>query len=292
MRKSNRYAVITPYYKEPPATLQRCVDSVRRQRTGADHFLIADGFPQDWLDEAGVNHLRLRHSHGDLGNTPRGIGGLVAVSQRYDGIGFLDADNWYDDDHVEACAMAAKAEGAADLVIAQRRMMRVDGTPTDYPEEFDHTDTNCYWFLEGSFPLLHHWLSMPAELGLVGDRVFYRMIKSRNLVVRRTEKITVNYTCLFESFYRALGETPPADAKPNVDWNPIYTWLLGLDVAQQRVVAERCGIDLVPLVTRTLAERSRTPELRRNSLCPCGSGKKYKHCHGALQSSRETLAPD
>ena len=20
----------------------------------------------------------------------------------------------------------------------------------------------------------------------------------------------------------------------------------------------------------------------RNALCPCGSGKKYKHCHGAL----------
>jgi preprotein translocase subunit SecA len=22
----------------------------------------------------------------------------------------------------------------------------------------------------------------------------------------------------------------------------------------------------------------------RNELCPCGSGKKFKHCHGALQS--------
>ena len=23
----------------------------------------------------------------------------------------------------------------------------------------------------------------------------------------------------------------------------------------------------------------------RNELCPCGSGKKYKHCHGALQQA-------
>ena len=28
---------------------------------------------------------------------------------------------------------------------------------------------------------------------------------------------------------------------------------------------------------------SNTP---RNSPCPCGSGKKYKHCHGALSHQR------
>jgi preprotein translocase subunit SecA len=28
---------------------------------------------------------------------------------------------------------------------------------------------------------------------------------------------------------------------------------------------------------------SNTP---RNSPCPCGSGKKYKHCHGALSTQR------
>jgi preprotein translocase subunit SecA len=27
------------------------------------------------------------------------------------------------------------------------------------------------------------------------------------------------------------------------------------------------------------------PKVGRNELCPCGSGKKYKHCHGALQAS-------
>ena len=26
------------------------------------------------------------------------------------------------------------------------------------------------------------------------------------------------------------------------------------------------------------------PKVGRNELCPCGSGKKYKHCHGALQA--------
>jgi len=27
---------------------------------------------------------------------------------------------------------------------------------------------------------------------------------------------------------------------------------------------------------------SPSQRLSRNALCPCGSGKKYKHCHGAL----------
>ena len=25
------------------------------------------------------------------------------------------------------------------------------------------------------------------------------------------------------------------------------------------------------------------PKVGRNEPCPCGSGRKYKHCHGALQ---------
>jgi preprotein translocase subunit SecA len=29
--------------------------------------------------------------------------------------------------------------------------------------------------------------------------------------------------------------------------------------------------------------RRETPKVGRNEPCPCGSGKKYKHCHGRLQ---------
>jgi preprotein translocase subunit SecA len=34
---------------------------------------------------------------------------------------------------------------------------------------------------------------------------------------------------------------------------------------------------------RDPADRSTWGKVGRNELCPCGSGKKYKHCHGALQ---------
>ena len=32
----------------------------------------------------------------------------------------------------------------------------------------------------------------------------------------------------------------------------------------------------------TAATAAAVPRVGRNDPCPCGSGKKYKHCHGAL----------
>ena len=283
MRNFGRFAVITPYYKEPREILQRCLESVKRQTVAADHFFVSDGFPQDWLDNEGVKHIRLGHAHRDFGNTPRGIGALLAVSEHYNGIGLLDADNWYDDDHIEVCnAAAASISGApADLVYARRRMMRIDGTPTDFPDEPGHVDTSCYWFLEGSFHLLHYWVTMPIELAAICDRAFYRMIVSRNLAVRDAHKITVNYTYTYENLYRALGETPPPGVKPLVDFRPIFEWLLGLNASQRQFVANRCGFDPMSMLTQTIGGSHPRP-VGRNSDCPCGSGKKYKHCHGKL----------
>src|SRR6476620_8695990 len=78
-----RYAFITPYYKEMRDFLERCVASVKQQTIRADHILVSDGFPQDWLDQADVRHVRLDCAHGDYGNTPRGIGSLMAVAEGY-----------------------------------------------------------------------------------------------------------------------------------------------------------------------------------------------------------------
>ena len=85
---------VTPYYKEDFKLIKRCLESVKNQSISCDHILIADGFPQKWIDDTGVRHLILDRSHGDAGNTPRGLGALLAIAEEYDGIGFLDADNW------------------------------------------------------------------------------------------------------------------------------------------------------------------------------------------------------
>ena len=122
-----RYCVVTPYYKEERALLERCFGSVRRQVPNVDHIVVADGHPQDWIDALPVRHIKLDRAHGDYGNAARGLGALMAIAEGYDGIAFLDADNWYDDDHLASCLAAAESGqdishrcGAAPLLPPRR----------------------------------------------------------------------------------------------------------------------------------------------------------------------------
>jgi glycosyltransferase involved in cell wall biosynthesis len=280
---SGPFAIITPYFKEPAEVLKRCIDSVKHQSVSADHFLISDGYPQDWLDGAGVRHLRLGAAHKDLGNTPRGLGALLAISEGYKGIGFLDADNWYDPDHVEQCCAAANSVKGepADLIVAKRRILLPDGTATKLPEEPNHIDSNCYWLLEGAFHLVHHWITMMPEVALMSDRLIYRVVKENSLTMYYTRSETVNYVGNYAVYYRAIGKTPPPDAKANITPVPIFNWIKSLDGRQRRLASQRCGVDLEAL-ERDVAH-SMFSRASRNESCPCGSGRKYKHCHGAYR---------
>jgi glycosyltransferase involved in cell wall biosynthesis len=245
MVKRSRYAIVTPYYQEERAVLQRCRDSVAAQTLAADHILVADGFPQDWIDGEAARHIRLDSAHGDYGNTARGLGALLAAAEDYDGIGFLDADNWYERDHVARCV--ATGETGADLVLARRRFVRPDTSPMPMSDDPNHADTSCYWFQPGSYHLLRYWLTMPRGLALIGDRVFYRLVTEQKLSVARVAEVTVNYLCLWESDYRRIGETPPPGAKPNVQLN-IAQFLGALSPDRRRVLKRLCGIDLASLL--------------------------------------------
>jgi glycosyltransferase involved in cell wall biosynthesis len=247
MAKRRPYAVVTPYYKEERAILQHCIDSVRQQSAGAEHILVADGFPQDWVDGENVRHIRLDSAHGDYGNTARGLGGLLAAAEDYDGIGFLDADNWYDPEHVERCVAAGSDAEATDLVIARRRFVRPDGSAMPLADDPNHVDTSCYWFQPGGYHLLRFWVTMPRGLALIGDRVFYRTVQAQNLALKRLAEPTVNYLCLWESDYRAIGETPPPGAKPNVQLN-LANFLGSLSPERRRVLKRLCGIDVMTLL--------------------------------------------
>jgi hypothetical protein len=241
-----RYAIITPYYKEVRPTIERCIESVRRQSVATDHFLIADGFPQSWIDDEGVRHFKLDRAHGDYGNTPRGVGALIAIAEEYDGIGFLDADNWLDDNHVQACieAPATSREGAmpCDYVIAQWRLRRPDSTVIPWPEEFGHVDTNRFFFLRGSFHIVPRWAMIPHDASASGDRIFYAMLVRQSLRSVRIEEATVNYLCLWESCYRALGESIPAGAKPAIDSGRLVYWFDSLSPREREIANRLTGV--------------------------------------------------
>lgn len=189
--------------------LARCIDSVAAQTVKCNHLMVADGvYP---FHPPRTRHISLDRNHDDYGNTPRAIGALLGVAERYDGIAFLDADNWYEPDHIETC-LAVSA--GADAVIAQRFFRHVEtGEILKLPEEHDHVDTNCWLFLPGAFRLLPRWVFFPKEAALIGDRLFWQAIKGR-LRLGHTEKQTVNYTCTYSVFYEALGLKVPDGVKP------------------------------------------------------------------------------
>lgn len=237
------YTIVTPYFREPPELLRRCLASVRAQTVAADHIVVADGAPQDWIDEEGVRHIRLDRTYADFGDTPRAVGALLAVSAGSKGIGFLDADNWLEPDHIATCLETAGRAPGADYVIARRALRRPDGSrlPVDDEPSEVHVDTNCFFLLPGSFHLAPHFGLIPRELAVVCDRVFYDTLRRRGMRSAENEATTVNYHCLWSAIYESIGETPPPGAKPNPPWDEINAWVAGRSPDEQAAVERLCG---------------------------------------------------
>jgi glycosyltransferase involved in cell wall biosynthesis len=252
-REHVRCAIVTPYHNESRYYLERCVTSVQRQTMPADHIVISDGLPQTWLDQAGVRHLRLDRAHGDHGNTPRSMGGLMAVAEEYDGIGFLDADCWLEPDHVEQCLGQAEKVGleSCGFVVAARTLRRPDGSVIDTADEpsAQHVDTNCFFFLPPAFGVLPIWGLMPREVSCICDRVFLLALKARRLLSVVSTKKTVNYTYTYAPLYRSLGEAPPMPIKENPDHSAIAAWIDALSPKQLERINQRLGAQLQALYT-------------------------------------------
>jgi cellulose synthase/poly-beta-1,6-N-acetylglucosamine synthase-like glycosyltransferase len=239
-----KVAIVTPYYKEPREMIERCIRSVAAQDVPATHFVVSDGHPQDWIDGEAVRHLRLGASHGDYGNTPRSIGGILAASEGFDAIGFVDADNWLETAHVSTCLRTAAEAAAAgeelDYVVARRRLVRNDGSVMNIQTRDDHdgthVDTNCFFMLPGSFHALGQWGVMPKPLSVIGDRIFVGSLRAQGLRSARSREVTVNYLCTWAFLFEALGETPPDYAKSSIDMRPTQDWWHSLDERDRAIV--------------------------------------------------------
>lgn len=250
-----RVAVITPYYRETAAVLQRAHDSVCRQTlaggsAGADlvssspekpspeqgapatvtapgniavqHVLIADGHPQARVDAWNATHLILPHSHGDNGNTPRHVGCVWARDQGYDAVAFLDADNWYDPEHL-AGLLALHHNTGAPVVSARRRIWSLDGrlllAEGEPPDGLGHNDTSTLLVTRAAFPLLDLWQSMPKALTPICDTVFFYAALFRDYAHQYTPAVTVNFQSHYKDhYYRALVPAPDDNRVENSFW--------------------------------------------------------------------------
>lgn len=210
-----RVAVISAYYKEPPHVLRRCHGSVLAQSGNVTHFMVADGFPASEVDSwTGVVHIRIPN-HADYGDTPRGVGAACAAAGGFDAICFLDADNWYEPNHVETMRMIVEKTNA-QVVTAVRNIFTADGRMLGVCQEsngVDFNDTSCYFLTRSAFPACAAWLFKDARESISGDRIFWNAVQNGGYTRFHSTEPTVNYVSTLAFHYEMFGETPPDDSK-------------------------------------------------------------------------------
>lgn len=209
-----KVAMITPYYKESTAQLRRCHDSVRAQTVPVAHIMVADGEPHPWCDKQDVEHIKLPKSHGDAGATPRALGAISAFSRGYDAIGFIDADNWIEPDHVDNMIAVLKSTDAA-VAVATRTIHALDGKPL-YVDTWesngrDFTDTNCLFLTKSTLHLMSGWVT-DDSLKLWSDRVFWNTVLKSKLPIASCTKPTVAYVTKWAAHYVNAGVEPSPDS--------------------------------------------------------------------------------
>lgn len=219
-----RVAVITPYYKEDLNTLARCHKSVVNQtHKDVTHFMVADGFPRDYVDTWECEHIKLPNC-ADTGDTPRVVGYAVASARGFDAICFLDADCWLEPQHISEMVDIMKSSNCA-VVTCPRNLYHVDGTFMAVDKESDgraFNDTNCYLIHRNAYMLIHAWIQKPVGEGLIGDRYFWFEVCKSGVPMARAIKPTVNYTTTYAFHYELNGLPVPDHAKVIADLGDGY----------------------------------------------------------------------
>jgi glycosyltransferase involved in cell wall biosynthesis len=212
-----KVAVITPYYREPLEVLERCHRSVLAQTHPSTHFMVADGHPQSAIDGwESVHHLSLAVSHGDWGNTPRSIGSISAFNQGFDAVAYLDADNWYAEDHI-ASLVDVCTQHQVSVAFSYRQIVLSTGEHCPFldigEENGDHIDTNCYFFTKAAAFLAPVWALLDPQFAHTGDRFMRRVIGIGVPRVLGTGRQTVFYVSHWPQHFEAMGKEPPSDAR-------------------------------------------------------------------------------
>lgn len=223
-----KIAVVTPYYKETLPTLRRCNRSVLDQTVACTHVVVADGHPKSiFKDVIRVEHVILPKRNEDNGNTPRGIGGLLAESWGFDAVAYLDADNWFAPDHIQKM-LQAHIETSCPVVACKRTFHALDGTVmniTEAEEEQNlHVDTSCWLITKPAFSLLRAWF-MPKLLGPVCDRVFFQKVVFDRFKVCFAPWRSVAFTTAYTEHYRDARMQVPPGCKSNPDFENLRRYV-------------------------------------------------------------------
>lgn len=211
-----KVGVVTPHFAAEPDHFRECLLSVRRQTAPCLHYVVCDGSAPAWPDAAAdVRVVNLPGPHGDVGNAARAVGGILAAAEGCDAVAFLDADNWFEPDHVESLLAAGRTTGAA-VCSSGRTLHALDGQPMGPCPEVDgeaFVDTNCLFLLRPAFGLLGEWAAVPVAHSAIGDRFVWAAVRRSGVPRVHTGRRTAAYRTPYAVHYRHFGLPVPPGAK-------------------------------------------------------------------------------
>lgn len=237
--------VVTPYFQEPIEWLRECHESVMRQSAACTHVMIADGNPRPEIDSWQVMHVKLPQGARDHGGTPRGIGGMFAQGQRAEAIAYLDADNWYHDDHIERM-IDCVARGGAEVGVATMRVFTADKGFSEPHDDKAHSDffvdTNRLFLTRAVFNCLDVWARIPPRLSVIHDRLFWLILISHARRYCVYDQETVAYRTRHRGYYLQRDIPLPENPKNNAaQIRESYDFWNGLDQTQRDAFFLRMG---------------------------------------------------
>jgi Glycosyl transferase family 2 len=224
-----KIAVVTPYYREDLSILAHCHRSVATQSVACTHVMVADGFPSNDISMWAVEHVILPRAHHDVGSTARAVGSCHAMGLGFDGIAFLDADNWYSQDHL-ASLLALHRQTGASFLTSSRVLCRLDGSFMGQCHQTDgvhFVDTSCMLLMRPAFGLIANWCLVPDYAHIIADRIFLYWARSSGVQMAHSGQPTVSYRCGKAGIYEDSNETPPPGVQPRPDYDSVFRRWVG-----------------------------------------------------------------
>jgi glycosyl transferase family 2 len=214
-----KICVVTPYFQTNEAWVCQAHDSVRSQTVPARHILVCDGSTPIQIPSFQGTHVLLGRNYQDYGNTPRLIGCYKAITEGADAIAFLDADNWFQNDHLESLLHCVRANNL-DACSSGRTLHRPDGSflarcPVVNGEPY--IDTSCLLVMKPAFQHMIAWVLSTQEIAAVMDQQVWKHMKGMGARLGFLDRPSVCYRTRHAAHYRIAGEEPPAEAISRFD---------------------------------------------------------------------------
>jgi cellulose synthase/poly-beta-1,6-N-acetylglucosamine synthase-like glycosyltransferase len=248
-----KVSIVTAYAKESTNTLLKCINSVKNQSVECVHILVADGFPNASIAQLCNENLLHISLPENIGFNQCGIGVELAFALGFDVVGILDADNWYEPDHIKTSLDTINNKNA-DVVFAKRKVVFPDGEVLAVDDPQDNTgafaDTNCLVLTDKVSAITPIWLMWPKTFGAGEDRAVSICTRMLNFNVLMNAHETVWYQTNWAHHYRLQKKQPVAPLR-----KPATEFARSFD---QRKFFESTGYNLPIKQANNIAEIEKT----------------------------------